>query len=83
MLRNFWHELREQGLTDNPAPFRDWIRKYCGSQKQREKPGSAISSALRTSPRQVAWLLLKQPEESSRLYLEELSARVSGHARTG
>jgi len=69
-----WRELREQGFDGQSRTVRDWIRKYCGPQKQREKPGSAVSSPLRTSPRQVAWLLLKQPKES-RPYLEELCWR--------
>jgi transposase len=69
-----WRELRGQGFDGQSRTVRDWIRKYCGSQKQREEPGSTVSSPLRTSPRQVAWLLLKQPEQS-RLYLEELCAR--------
>lgn len=70
-----WRELRAQGFDGKSRTVRDWIRKYCGSQKQREKPSSAVSSPRRTSPRQVAWLLLKQPEES-RTYLEELSKRA-------
>jgi transposase len=69
-----WRELREQGFDGQPRTVRDWVRKYCGPQKHREEPGSTVSSPLRTSPRQVAWLLLKQPEES-RPYLEELCGR--------
>jgi transposase len=71
-----WHEIGERGFDGQSRTVRDWIRKYCGSQKQREQPSSAVSSPLRTSPRQVAWLLLKQPEES-RPYLEELCRRSS------
>ena len=69
-----WRELRERGFDGQSRTVRDWIRKYCGPQKQREQTGSAVSSPLRTSPRQVAWLLLKQPEDS-RPYLEELCRR--------
>jgi transposase len=70
-----WRELLDQGFDGQSRTIRDWIRKYCGSQKQRDEPISAVSSPLRTSPRQVAWLLLKQPEES-RSYLEELCRRT-------
>jgi transposase len=50
-----WRELGEQGFDGQSRTVRDWSRKYCGSQKQREEPGSTVSSPLRTSPRQVAW----------------------------
>lgn len=69
-----WRELREQGFDGRSRTVRDWIRKYCGPQKHREESGSTVSSPQRTSPRQVAWLLLKQSEES-RLYLEEVCTR--------
>jgi len=69
-----WRELRERGFDGQSRTVRDWIRKYCGPDKQREKTGSVVSPPLRTSPRQVAWLLLKQPEQS-RPFLEELYGR--------
>jgi transposase len=69
-----WRELREQGFDGQPRTVRDWIGKYCGSQKRRELQSAAISSPLRISPQQVAWLLLKQPEEA-RPYLDELCSR--------
>jgi transposase len=69
-----WRELRVQGFDGQSRTIRDWIRKYCGSQNQRSEQSSAVSSLLRASPRQVTWLLLKQPEEA-RLYIEELCSR--------
>ena len=81
-----WRELLGQGFDGQSRTVRDWIRKYCGAQKQGEETSSAVSSPLRTSPRQVAWLLLKQPEEA-RTYLEELCRRApeiaacASHAR--
>jgi transposase len=68
-----WRELREQGFTGQSRIVRDWIGKHCGA--RRSLAGQQLSTTpLRSSPRQVAWLLLKQPEEA-RSYLEELCRR--------
>ena len=74
MPHNFGVSYVYKVSTGRSRTIRDWIRKYCGSQNRRREPSSAVSSLLRASPRQVTWLLLKQPEEA-RLYLEELCGR--------
>lgn len=67
-------ELCEQGFTGQSRTVRDWIKKHRGSQTcPAEQPLSATTPP-RSSPRQVAWLLLKQPEEA-RHYSEELYRR--------
>jgi transposase len=69
-----WRELREQGFAGQRRTVREWIRKHCGSRRCPSEPCRSISTLPRSSPRQVAWLLLKQPEEA-RSYLEELYRR--------
>ncbi len=66
-----WRELRARGFTGRPRTLRDWLRKHNGS---RESPGEqkpSVPVLPRTSPRQIAWLLLKEPEDA-RPFLEEL-----------
>ena len=65
-----WRELREQGFSGQSRIVREWVRstlvhKVAGGRQP------SVSIPLRSSPRQVAWLLLKQPEDA-RPYLEEL-----------
>jgi transposase len=69
-----WRELRDQGFAGQSRIVRDWIRKHCGSQRYRAGQQPSASTPRRSSPRQVAWLLLKQPEDA-RSYLEELCRR--------
>jgi transposase len=69
-----WRELREQGITGQHASVRNWIRKYYGPRSCRREKNSTFSPATRASPRQTAWLLLKQPE-NVRPYLEGLCRR--------
>ena len=69
-----WRELREQGFAGQSRIVRDWIGKHCGSQRCRAGQQPSASAPRRSSPRQVAWLLLKQPEDA-RSYLEELCRR--------
>jgi transposase len=69
-----WRELFEQGFSGRSRTVRDWIKKHRGPQRcPAEQPLSATTPP-RSSPRQVAWLLLKQPEEA-RFYWEELYRR--------
>ena len=69
-----WRELREQGFTGQSRIVRDWIRKHCGWRRCQTGQQPSASTPPRSSPRQVAWLLLKQPEDA-RSYLEELCRR--------
>ena len=71
-----WRELRQQGFAGQSRIVRDWIRKHCGARRCPTGKQLSDSTPLRSSPRQVAWLLLKQPEEA-RSYLEELYRRSS------
>ncbi len=69
-----WRELREQGFKGQSRTVRDWIKKHRRSQTGRAKQPLTSTTPQRSSPRQVAWLLLKQPEEA-RSYSEELYRR--------
>ncbi len=72
-----WRELRERGFVGQSRTMRDWIRKHFGSRKQRNGKQPIVATAFRrASPRQTAWLLLKQPADAQ-LYLEELCHRSS------
>jgi transposase len=53
---------------------RDWIKEHCGARRRRAGQQLSISTPPKSSPRQVAWLLLNQPEEA-RSYLDELYRR--------
>lgn len=59
---------------------RDWMHKHYGPRRCRGQPRSRASTPLRASPRQVAWWLLKQPEEV-RPYLQQLDQRSPEIAR--
>jgi len=69
-----WRELRQQGFAGQSRIVRDWIRKHCGSRRCLAEQKPSASTPPRSSPRQVAWLLLRQPEEA-RSHLEELYRR--------
>ena len=69
-----WRELCEQGFIGQSRTVRDWIKKHRGSQRCPAEQALSATTPPRSSPRQVAWLLLKQPEEA-RLYSEELYRR--------
>jgi transposase len=69
-----WRELQEQGFSGQSRIVREWIKKHLGSRRRRDEQQPSISKPLRSSPRQVAWLLLKQPEDA-RSYTEELCRR--------
>jgi transposase len=69
-----WRELCERGFTGQHASVRNWIRTYYGPRSRRREESATLSSATRASPRQTAWLLLKQPEDA-RPYLEGLCRR--------
>ena len=66
-----WLELRAQGLTARPRTLRHWLRKHDGSQGSPCGQQSFAPAPPRTTPRQIAWLLLKEPADA-RPFLEEL-----------
>lgn len=70
-----WRELRERGFRGQAASVRNWIRKRYGPRRCRAKrPAQSPSPATRASPRYVAWLVLKEPQEA-RNFTEELCRR--------
>lgn len=71
-----WRELRERGFKGQAASVRNWIRKRYGPRRCRAKRRSpqSPSPATRASPRHVAWLLLKEPQDA-RNFIEELYRR--------
>jgi transposase len=66
-----WRELLAQGFTGRPRTLRDWLRKHDNSRRTSCGQQSSVPVLPRTSPRQVAWLLLREPEDGQP-YLEEL-----------
>jgi transposase len=72
-----WRELCSHGFEGRSTTVRDWISKHQGSRTCRNVQSQpAPSPPPRASPRHVAWLLLKQPDQS-RLYVDELVQRSS------
>jgi transposase len=69
-----WQELRERNFRGQAASVRNWIRKHYGPRHRRAHERESGSAAMRASPRHVAWLLLKQPQEA-RNYTDELCRR--------
>jgi transposase len=66
--------LRKRGFAGQSGIVRNWVRQRFGSRRDRIKQEPVASPPPRISPRQTAWLLLKQPEDA-RPYLEELCCR--------
>ena len=69
-----WRELQGRGFTCQSAIVRRWIQKRYGSKGPHGKRASPQSSWAHASPRQTAWLFLKEPEDA-RPYLEEVRNR--------
>jgi len=66
-----WQELHAQGFTGRPRTLRDWLRKHDGPRGSSCELPSSAPVPPRTTPRQIAWPLLKEPTDA-RPYLEEL-----------
>lgn len=69
-VSQLWRDLRDQGYRGQPSSVWNWVRRHHGQRKQvllhrRATPG------IRTSPQQVAWLMLKEPP-FAKAYLDEL-----------
>lgn len=80
-----WRELHARGFTGRPRTLRDWIQKHDGWRNSRDKHPSSASPVPRASPRQIAWLVLEDPEDA-RPSLEELyrrSLEISACAASG
>ncbi len=73
-------ELRAQGFAIRPHTLRDWMHKHYGPRACRNPPRSRSSTPVRASPRQVAWWMLKQPDDA-RSYLHQLNQRSPEIAR--
>jgi len=70
-----WRELHERGYTGQPASLRNWIRRHYGSRRSNSpQPAIPAPTAVRASPRHVAWLLLKEAQDDQK-YIEELYRR--------
>ena len=69
-----WHELRALGFTGQSPIVRRWLRMQYGSRRDRTKQHSPASKPHPSSPRQIAWAFLKEPEET-RTYIAELCRR--------
>ena len=69
-----WRELHTRGFAGRPGIVRAWIRKHFGSRRCRSRQPPSPAAPPRASPRQVAWWLLKQPEQARR-YLDKLNQR--------
>ena len=68
-----WRELRERGFKGQAASVRNWIRKHYGPRhcRGKQRQPQFPSLATRASPRRVAWLLLKEPQDT-RNFIDEL-----------
>jgi transposase len=66
-----WRELRDRGFKGQAPIVRTWIHKHYSSRKSNEMQRPPSSTLSRASPRQTAWLLLKDPEDAQP-YLDEL-----------
>jgi transposase len=69
-----WHELRALGFTGQSPIVRRWVRMQYGSRRDRTKQHSPACKPHPSSPRQIAWAFLKEPEET-RTYITELCRR--------
>jgi transposase len=69
-----WRELREKGFEGQSRIVRDWMLKHHGTRASEAKKHTTVPPVPRTSPRQTAWQVLKEPE-SSLPYLKELFRR--------
>jgi len=69
-----WRELQEKGFAGQSAIVRRWIQKHHRSRCAPQNQSASSSQRVRASPRQTAWLLLKEPEDA-RPYLEELCSK--------
>ncbi|MGC1548348.1 MAG: ISL3 family transposase [Rhodanobacter sp.] len=69
-----WHELRARGFTGQSPIVRRWVRSHFGSRRHRTRHQTPSSSPQPSSPRQTAWILLKEPEDA-RTYIAELCRR--------
>jgi transposase len=69
-----WRELQEKGFAGQSAIVRRWIQKHHRSRGAQQNQSASSSQRARASPRQTAWLLLKEPEDA-RPYLEELCSK--------
>jgi transposase len=66
-----WRELRERGFRGQAPIVRTWIHRHYGSRSASGGGEPSSSTVPRASPRQTAWLLLKNPEEAQP-YLDEV-----------
>lgn len=64
-----WRELRKQGFSGQVNSVRYWLRQRRSSQPRA--PGTPSRPALRASPRQVVWFMLKSTP-SAKDFLEEV-----------
>lgn len=57
-----WRELQSHGFLGRPHTLRDWLQKQYGRRHERQQQQTLKPADPRTSPRKVAWQILKQPE---------------------
>ena len=70
---HLWRELRDRGFSGQAAIVRIWVRRHCRPRGKRHT-AAATAKPPPASPRSIAWLILKDPEES-RPYLDEVFRR--------
>lgn len=70
-----WRELREQGFQGGVHAVRRWFQRWHPERgPMRASPLLPARSRITGSPRQTAWLLLREPPEAA-TYLQELYSR--------
>jgi len=65
-----WRELQARGFAGRPHTLRDWLQKHYGRRRERQKQPAPKPCQVRTSPRNVTWQILKDPEEAQTLLAE-------------
>ena len=66
-----WREICDRGFKGQAPIVRTWIHKHYSSRNSNKRQQPSSSTLSRASPRQTAWLLLKDPEDAQP-YLDEL-----------
>jgi transposase len=69
-VKQLWRELKQQGFRGQNSSVWHWLRQHRGH-RPKTSTDDSLKSALRISPQQTAWQILKGTP-SAQPYLEEL-----------
>lgn len=78
-----WRELREQGFAGSQVRVRGWVQRLRPQDSEvQTAPAPTPHPKILATPRQTAWMVLKQPPEAL-AYLEEVARRCPEITATG